>query len=75
MKNQSKVGYRTFQLRYCVDNPLAPAAPVVWLFCGTFWHVLATAILSYYTDYKAGFAPLIVVVIGLAYLGRDMRRA
>ena len=58
--------------QYYVDNPLAPAAPLMWLFCGAFWHLIATEMLFYYT-HEAGWAFLIFVVVGFAYLGAEVR--
>ena len=33
---------------YYKVNSLAPASPMIWLFCGAVWHLVATAILYFY---------------------------
>jgi hypothetical protein len=56
---------------YYMDNPLAPAAPLVWLLCGSVWHLGATTILYYYSSQSWFF--LGVNVLGFVYLGKELR--
>jgi hypothetical protein len=58
---------------YYKDNRMAPAAPLVWLFCGAFWHMLSTAILYYYYHYEIGWSFGLLLLLGVVYLAKEMR--
>jgi hypothetical protein len=58
--------------QYYKDNPLAPAAPLVWLFCGAFWHLIATQILFFYAHYEVAWGFTFSVLLGFGYLGQEV---
>merc|ERR1712205_212124 len=50
---------------YYEHNKNAPAAPMIWLFCGMIWHLLATLIF-YFFSYYFGWVFIIPVIHGTA---------
>jgi hypothetical protein len=58
--------------QYHKDNPMAQAAPLIWLFCAAFWHMMATFILYFYSHHEVGWTFALLCVLGLAYLLKEL---
>merc|ERR1719191_2400319 len=59
-------------MQYHKDNPMAPAAPLIWLFCAACWHLLATGLLYHYSHHEIGWSFGLILVLGLSYLGKEL---
>jgi hypothetical protein len=59
--------------QYYADNRSAPAAPMIWLVCGTCWHLLATEILFFYGYFWGCLFLIPVIIVGIYFVG-EMRK-
>jgi hypothetical protein len=59
--------------QYHKDNASAQGAPLIWLFCAAFWHLIATTMFYCYTHYEIGWwsFPLLNTLGGI-YLAKEL---
>ena len=60
---------------YYKTNPIAPAAPMLWLCFGAIWHMVVTVARYVYTHKQGGLFFAIPVMIGILLIYADVRTA